>query len=52
VQTRNVPFFLQLGWSRTGEPAEYRGLTHQSMCIRLSGAAADEDSVDLRWALG
>jgi putative N-acetyltransferase (TIGR04045 family) len=52
VQEPNVPFFLHLGWSRVGPPAEYRGLPHQRMLIPLAGAAGEFAPSGYAWALG
>lgn len=35
VQAANTDFFLGLGWSAVGGPAEHLGLLHQSMTIPL-----------------
>lgn len=42
VQAANVPFFRHLGWTAVGDPADYRGLSHQAMEIGLAGAAREE----------
>lgn len=42
VQAANVPFFRHLGWTAVGDPADYRGLTHQMMEIGLAGATRVE----------
>ncbi len=52
IQKPNVPFFRRLGWSRQGEPGEYRGATHQPMTIRLAGAQPEFSPEDYAWALG
>jgi putative N-acetyltransferase (TIGR04045 family) len=41
VQAANVPFFRHLGWTAVGDPADYRGLSHQAMEIRLAGAEVE-----------
>jgi putative N-acetyltransferase (TIGR04045 family) len=35
VQAANVRFFLALGWTAVGDPADYLGLLHQQMSIAL-----------------
>jgi len=52
IQAPNVPFFLHLGWRTVGDPDEYRGLTHQDMCIDLSGAPPAFSDEGYAWALG
>jgi putative N-acetyltransferase (TIGR04045 family) len=52
VQTPNVPFFLHLGWSSVGQPADYHGVAHQRMCIPLAGAGAAFAPAGYAWALG
>lgn len=52
VQTPNVPFFLHLGWSSVGRPADYHGVAHQRMCIPLAGADAAFAPAGYAWALG
>ena len=52
IQRPNVPFFRRLGWSRQGEPGEYRGASHQPMTIRLAGAQPEFSPEDYAWALG
>lgn len=41
IQQPNVAFFQHLGWEAVGDPADYRGLTHQAMQIGLAGARAE-----------
>ena len=36
VQARNTTFFLRLGWSTTGAPADHLGVPHQWMAIELT----------------
>jgi putative N-acetyltransferase (TIGR04045 family) len=52
IQTRNVPFFRHLGWSRLGDETDYRGATHQEMEIALAGAAPAFAPSGYAWALG
>lgn len=52
IQKPNVAFFRRLGWSRQGEPGEYRGATHQPMAIALAGAQPEFAPGGYAWALG
>jgi putative N-acetyltransferase (TIGR04045 family) len=52
VQQPNVAFFLHLGWSSVGEPADYHGVAHQRMCIPLAGADEAFSPAGYAWALG
>jgi hypothetical protein len=36
VQAPNVRFFVHLGWSPVGEPADHVGVLHQRMTIPLA----------------
>lgn len=36
IQAPNVRFFVQLGWSPDGDPADHLGVPHQRMTILLS----------------
>lgn len=52
IQKPNVAFFRRLGWSRQGDPSDYRGASHQPMTIRLAGAQPEFAPADYAWALG
>ena len=52
IQKPNVAFFRRLGWSRQGEPGEFRGATHQPMAIALAGAQPEFAPDGYAWALG
>ena len=52
IQKPNVAFFRRLGWSRQGEPGEFRGATHQPMSIALAGAEPAFAPGGYAWALG
>ena len=52
IQKPNVAFFRRLGWSRQGEPGEFRGATHQPMAIALAGAQPAFAPEGYAWALG
>ncbi len=52
IQKPNVAFFRRLGWSRQGEPGEFRGATHQPMSIALAGAQPEFAPGGYAWALG
>jgi putative N-acetyltransferase (TIGR04045 family) len=51
IQKPNVAFFRRLGWTRHGDPSDFRGTTHQPMSIALAGSQPEFAPTGYQWAL-